>query len=1007
MVSKMGWRNRLWRQSGAPTPTPAATGPAPAYAESPDAESSVEPEEEVGQEPDLGIQAEEDLADPLLNALDDSDPWVRMSAIEAMGARGDPRDTARLLGALKDPSSSVRVFAIIALADRISPDMRDSLIEATNDSENIVRGRAIDAIASFGDPRDTARLLGALKDPSSSVRVSAIIALTDRLSPDMRDSLIEATNDSENIVRGRAIDAIASFGDPRDTARLLGALKDPSSSVRVSAIIALTDRLSPDMRDSLIEATNDSENIVRGRAIDAIAMLGDPGDENEHSFADEREPSLTVEVYYGRHTSVIGIPSGVARSRRGRRHASASPEDCWIPDGTEVDVAGRTMRGFVYVGKDLGPVAANPWLEIEPALIDPSLPVAASAAESQSRHVWPITYENLTSPERAGYLDWLAGGRVDPRVDAKYIELFLAGLERRVLVDVKQSAAAHAEVDAIEAEVRRLIGCYPEHQGVIYGARSFLELLCMPSLERNAATLEPPTCALRTWRPPLELRLGLGSFAQAGQALPAAWALSWLWCSPEAYLRTPAERCRDEFGRLFGLRYSEHYKRGLKLRSLKQRVAVEHHAFNQGIPRDCLHHESELPDVVSADHLVNALRRLGGECSDELDAYSRYLGRHPEARSDLRALALLPRELLDDEAFPILAELRRMTTPLVNGHSVKVSAADLIQLLPDVNGKLSKKEAAAVARLFASLDVGMEPDVRFGGPPPAIGQTLVLFRLAPRAPEAPSCEYVAATVLLDFAIAVGRADGSVDAREERMLAANAARAPGIEEPERARLAAHLDWLLAEPSSLPGVKDRCARLSETQRSQIARALVAIAGADRRVSPSKVRVLAKGFDALGLKESSLYEQLHAISAASVSGPVTVRPAEPIDTEYALPPSPPTGELRLDQGLIEAKLAETAVVTTLLAEIFAEASPAPPPQSSGHWSLDAVHVRFARALGERTEWDRRDIDTLASDLNLMPDGALDAINDAAVEVANAPAWHGEDPVEIDIEVLEELLR
>src|ERR1039458_9324971 len=60
----------------------------------------------------------DDASDPLLDALDDNDPWVRLSAIESMGARNDPRDTPRLLEALKDPSSSVRVFAIIALADR-------------------------------------------------------------------------------------------------------------------------------------------------------------------------------------------------------------------------------------------------------------------------------------------------------------------------------------------------------------------------------------------------------------------------------------------------------------------------------------------------------------------------------------------------------------------------------------------------------------------------------------------------------------------------------------------------------------------------------------------------------------------------------------------------------------------------------------------------------------------------------------------------------------------------
>ena len=900
--------NRLWRQSGARPSTPATTGSVAASRdESPEARSSIEEEEEeeVHREPNLGIQAKEDPADLLLNALDDSDPWVRLSAIEAMGARRDPRDTPRLLGALKDPSSSVRVYAIIALADRLSPDMRYSLLEASEDSNETVRSRAIDAVASLGDPRDTPRLLGALKDPNS----------------------------------GR---------------------------------------------------------IARSA-----------GEKNE-SFTGDREPGLTVQVRFGSRTSVIGIPARSARSRRGRHHVSASPHDCWIPDGTEIDVAGRTLRGLVYVGKDLDPVAAHPWIDIEPALIDPSLPVAATGTQSPPRRVWPIAYEKLAPSERAEYLDWLAGGRVDPNVDSKCIELLLAGLERRALIDAKQSTDAQAEVDGIAAEVERLIDLYPEQHAITYSATSLLELLRMPTLEREATALEPPTCASPTWRPSLELRLGLGAFAKEGRPLPAEWALSWLRCSPEAFLRTPAERCREEFDQLFGLRYSERYKQGVGLRSSKQRVAVEHHPFNQGLPRDCLHRESDLPDVVSAEHLVNALRRLGGACSDELAGYSRYLGRHPQARTDLRALALLPRELLDDHAFPVLADVRRVTESLVDDRCVKVPATNLIHLLPAVDGKVPKKDAAAVARLLALLDVGMEPDVRFGGPPPVVDHAVVLFRLEPHAPDGPSSAYVAATVLLDMATAVAWADGSVSKDEERALVAQASRAPGIEKHERARLAAHLDWLLTEPSTLRGIKDRCAQLGDTQRIQAAGALVAIAGADGRISPKEVRVLARIFDALRLEESSLYEQLHAIAAAPASGPVTVRSAEPVDPEYALPLSAPTRELCLDRDLIEAKLAETAEVTMLLANIFTEAAPSPSPQSlTSQGSLDPVHMRFVRALGERPQWSRDDLDAVASELNLMPDGALDAINDAAFELANAPLWHGEDPLEIDAEVLEELLK
>ena len=49
-----------------------------------------------------------------------------------------------------------------------------------------------------------------------------------------------------------------------------------------------------------------------------------------------------------------------------------------------------------------------------------------------------------------------------------------------------------------------------------------------------------------------------------------------------------------------------------------------------------------VPDVASLSAPLARLREVAGEACDDLDAYSRYIGRHPEGAGTAAALALLP-----------------------------------------------------------------------------------------------------------------------------------------------------------------------------------------------------------------------------------------------------------------------------------------------------------------------------------------------------------------------------
>jgi hypothetical protein len=60
----------------------------------------------------------------------------------------------------------------------------------------------------------------------------------------------------------------------------------------------------------------------------------------------------------------------------------------------------------------------------------------------------------------------------------------------------------------------------------------------------------------------------------------------------------------------------------------------------------------------------------------------------------------------------------------------------------------------------------------------------------------------------------------------------------------------------------------------------------------------------------------------------------------------------------------------------------------------------------LAERPVWTRQEFDAVATELRLLPDGAIDALNEAAFDRAGGPVLEGDDPIHVDMTTARELL-
>ena len=326
---------------------------------------------------------------------------------------------------------------------------------------------------------------------------------------------------------------------------------------------------------------------------------------------------------------------------RGRRNVGrpAGGDAAWVSAGQLIRVGGCSISGgLIYVGRELAAVTGG---GPDPALIDPGLDVDHRTPDYAGAHMgyWP-SYSTIAPACRAAYLQWLAGGRHAPHAYIGYVFLYFYGLERRLLVDAQHSAVARSERETLVAEVRRLLGIYGTNGSFRGYAEGLLAFVTTDHAERRY--LSSPPARRDGWEVPFELRLGLGQLAADARPLPAAWALAWLRLHPEGWLRTPATRCPAEFDEVFTRRYQERYAAGLQLEPGSAILSEVYHPASAGIPASHVPVGGGLPDVANLSGPLARLREIAGETCNDLDAYSRYLGRHPEGAGTAAALALLP-----------------------------------------------------------------------------------------------------------------------------------------------------------------------------------------------------------------------------------------------------------------------------------------------------------------------------------------------------------------------------
>jgi len=651
----------------------------------------------------------------------------------------------------------------------------------------------------------------------------------------------------------------------------------------------------------------------------------------------------------------------------------------------------------------------------EPSAIDPALPVTRRS-DGPAPAFYVRSYHDFTPEQRHGYLAWIAGGRRAAEADRAFIRLYIQGLERRLLVDFGTDPLVDAELPFLAAELARLQSTYARWVSYDF-AGGLLELLAVLQLGPSD---EPPLPAIDTvsWEAPLWLRVGLGRFAAQKRPIPADWAAVWAWYRRDVVIRSALLRTPDEFEAVFAHHYTQVHGEGLTFRPGKKEVVLGYNATNPTLGPIRIQLDG-IPDIFSRPSAGQKLRTLAEQTWADLGPYARAVNRTSRIDESLSMATLLP-PILQSRKHPGIGEaLRTLDEALGANTAAALSERDLVELWwpPTWDGslpthQLAPKDRKALIALLGRFGYGAEPDLRYGRRPGyRVGQGLTVFRAGTEVPEAPGPAWEEAVVAAQCAAAILALEGDLDEATAAHLAAEIAGTFSLHPTEAIRIQITLSALAAsdEPVKITGLKGFIDPLPDDEREQIGDFTIDVATRYGTVSPQVVSLVQKIARMLGLNPQEVPSRLFGAMTRS-SAPTQPTAQRPTRQHTSR-------QVSLDHTAIAATEAATAVVSSLLGEIFADddhtaAHHTPAPEDAGTTvaGLDAVHSAMLRAMAaaETTSWSPEALESLAQGHHLMGLGAIDTLNDAALDLAGDPLLLEGDgsAFTIDEEVLATLL-
>ena len=646
----------------------------------------------------------------------------------------------------------------------------------------------------------------------------------------------------------------------------------------------------------------------------------------------------------------------------------------WHPPGTSVTIAGHTVTdGMLYVGK-----ASRKSGQHDGCVIDPKLPVGGSTA-AEPLGYWP-SYENMSPNCRKRYLEWLEGGKQAADIDIGYVFLYFYGLERRLILETPPVT----EVEALSQELQRLRSLYSGNGSFNgYSARLLEAVAFLREAGNRSGNPFISELVESGGEIPPALKLAIAREVMSGRPLGFDLAAAAVTGMREfrARYRQVLDHARQPFLQVLKTRFTKAFPSGFLVRNRKDsRLVVSYRGATAGLYLD-LAVQAGLKGLPDPETLTwTKLLNLAEAVADELTPLTKLIAYYPTRANSLTALVDCPVELRDSIAVDARRWIDGLTSPSPVPFGLLVKHA-----IGTEGAKWTVRHRRQVGEALAVIGWSMEP-----GADDAIERladdTIVFVIRA--LTDGQSREMTVASAAAMLVANIAKANKDHGTRLEEFWLSQLPSRLALPASDTERLRARLAWYRNSNVAIPKVKRLLGDATPEQCELCAWSATVATGATGNFSKPQIAALEAIYDALGVARSTLYTGLHAGVAAAANGidePVEVS-GEVAEATHRIPPPPATKPAGPDVDRLAKIRAETESVSAMLASIFTEAEPQPEEARAASdcplVGLDNEQATLLTKLVTRSEWTRQEFEALAVSLNLMPDGALEAINEWAFD-------------------------
>ena len=179
---------------------------------------------------------------------------------------------------------------------------------------------------------------------------------------------------------------------------------------------------------------------------------------------------------------------------------------------------------------------------------------------------------------------------------------------------------------------------------------------------------------------------------------------------------------------------------------------------------------------------------------------------------------------------------------------------------------------------------------------------------------------------------------------------------------------------------------------------------VALASGSISSAEIRQLERLYISLGFDKALVAKDIHALTS--------MRSLEQ-QSGYALKKSEESLDFKLDHDALLAYDAETKSIQSMLGEIFAESGDEQAESAAldsyeeldNIDGLDIAHYKLLEQLITQERWDRAEFESMCNALNLMPNGALETINEWSFDRFDDAILEEDDDIYLVSELVEQL--